>query len=116
MFFRAERARADDFWGPDKTLHFGVSAGLGAGGYALGALAWERPWQRALAGASLSLTAGVAKELWDVSGHGDPSWKDLAWDGIGCGVGVGLALGADLLFFQHSSATGTQRATLLIRF
>jgi uncharacterized protein YfiM (DUF2279 family) len=64
----ARSAFADEFWGPDKALHFGVSAGLGAGGYALASLGWEEPWQRALGGATLSLSAGVAKELWDLSG------------------------------------------------
>jgi len=93
-----------------------VSAGLGAGGYALASLAWQEPWQRALAGASLSLSAGVAKELWDLAGHGDPSFKDLAWDCIGTGVGVGLALGVDLLFFRQSSDGAPRRAALLIRF
>jgi hypothetical protein len=32
--------------------------------------------------------AGVAKELWDLSGRGDPSWKDLAWDGVGTAAGL----------------------------
>lgn len=111
------RARAaDDFFGPDKALHFGVSAGISAGGYALSALVLERPWQRALAGAGLALSAGVAKELWDLSGHGDPSWKDLAWDGIGTGVGVGVALGVDVLLFRRKESAMPSQAALLIRF
>lgn len=110
------RALADDFFGPDKALHFGVSAGLAAGGYAASALVLEKPWQRALAGASLALSAGIAKELWDSTGRGDPSWKDLAWDGIGTGVGVGLALGVDLLFFRREERGGATRAGLVLRF
>jgi putative lipoprotein len=93
-----------------------VSAGISAGGYALSALVLEKPWQRALAGAGLALSAGVAKELWDLSGHGDPSWKDLAWDGIGTGVGVGLALGVDLLLFRQRERAMPSQAALLIRF
>ena len=36
----AADAQADDdpWWGPDKALHLGVSAGLAGGGYALGAI------------------------------------------------------------------------------
>ncbi|MFZ5891130.1 MAG: hypothetical protein ACOY0T_08770 [Myxococcota bacterium] len=113
----ARTARAeDDFWGPDKALHFGVSAGLAAGGYAASSLVWDEPWQRALAGASLSLSAGIAKELWDAAGHGDPSFKDLAWDGIGTGVGVGLALAADLLLFRQRHDATPSRSALVIRF
>jgi putative lipoprotein len=111
----APSARADEWWAEDKALHFGVSAGLGAGGYALASLHWDRPWQRALVGATFSLSLGAAKELWDLSGHGDPSWKDLAWDGIGTSVGVGLALGVDLLFLQKGPGAPHQ-AALLVRW
>jgi uncharacterized protein YfiM (DUF2279 family) len=93
-----------------------VSAGLSAGGYAASALVLERPWQRAVAGATFALSAGIAKELWDLSGHGDPSWKDLAWDGIGTGVGVGLALGVDLLLFRRRGDAAPSRVALVIRF
>lgn len=107
LLLGSAEARASDpdpFWGRDKALHFGVSVGLSAGGYALGALVWDKPWQRALGGAAFSLAAGVAKELWDLSGHGDPSWKDLAWDCIGTGVGVSGALAVDVLVMPHSKS------------
>jgi putative lipoprotein len=110
-------AAADSFWGPDKALHFGVSAGLAAGGYAGSALLWQKPWQRALAGATLSLSAGVAKELWDLSGHGDPSFKDLAWDGIGTGVGVALATAIDVWLIRADDAgAATHQAALVLRW
>lgn len=109
-------ARADEWWGPDKALHFGVSAGLGAGGYAASSLIWDEPWQRALAGATLALSAGVAKELWDASGHGDPSWKDLCWDGLGAAVGVGLATGIDLWLIKPSNSSAARGAALTMRF
>ncbi len=93
----AARARAaDDWYGPDKALHFGVSVGLSAGGYAASALVLDRRWQRSVAGAGFSLTLGAGKELYDLSGHGDPSWKDFTWDVAGTAVGVGLALLVDL--------------------
>lgn len=115
---RTSRAAADSFWSEDKALHFGVSAGLSAGGYAAASLLWERPFQRALAGATLSLSAGVAKELWDLTGHGDPSFKDLAWDGIGTGVGVALAAAVDVWLIRGSSNNGpaTHQASLVVRW
>jgi putative lipoprotein len=112
-----KRAHAQDAWlGPDKALHFGVSAGLAAGGYALSSLVLEKPWQRASAGAGFALSAGVAKELWDLSGRGDPSFKDLAWDGVGTAVGVGLALALDVWVFRAESEHGQRQATLLLRW
>jgi putative lipoprotein len=116
LLFVSRPARADEWWAEDKALHFGVSAGLGAGGYALSSLIWEKPWQRALAGATFSLTFGAAKELWDLAGHGDPSLKDLAWDGIGTGVGVGLALGVDELFFQRGKHGEPSQVSLRMSF
>ena len=52
-------------------------------------------------GAGFALTVGIGKELWDLAGHGDPSWKDLAWDALGTGVGVLIAWIVDRLFFPH---------------
>jgi putative lipoprotein len=94
---RAAAADPDPWLGPDKALHFGVSVALGGGGYALSALFLERPWQRALAGSGFSLTLGAGKELYDLSGHGDASWKDFTWDVAGTAVGVGIALLVDAI-------------------
>jgi putative lipoprotein len=115
---RTSPASADSFWGQDKALHFGVSAGLAAGGYAASSLVWRRPWQRALAGATLSLSAGVAKELWDLGGRGDPSFKDLAWDGIGTGVGVALAAAVDVWLIRGDGDAGNamNQAALVLRW
>lgn len=33
----------------------------------------------------------MAKELWDLSGHGSPSWKDFTWDVIGVATGLLLS-------------------------
>ncbi len=90
------RARAEDRWlGRDKGLHAAASAVIAAAGYAASAPWIERPAGRAAAGATLALTAGAAKEIWDAGTGGDPSWKDFAWDAIGTAVGVGLALLVD---------------------
>lgn len=99
LLARARDARADDasdpWFGQDKALHFGVSAGLAAGGYAAGAALFEARGHALLFGGGLALGAGVGKELVDLAGYGDPSWKDLAWDGIGTVVGLLVAWGLD---------------------
>ena len=46
----------------------------------------------------LSLAVGASKELFDLAGFGDPSWKDLTWDVVGTAVGVGIAVTLDLAF------------------
>ena len=91
-------AQTDDPWlGPDKAMHFGVSAGLAAGGYALGAVFWEDYAPRLLLGAGIALTLGIAKELADLAGLGNASWKDMAWNVIGIATGLLLAVLVDLL-------------------
>jgi putative lipoprotein len=90
------RAGEDRWLGRDKGLHFAASAVIAAGGYAASTPWIERPAGRAAVGASLALTAGAGKEIWDATaGAGDPSWKDFAWDAIGTAVGVGVALLVD---------------------
>ncbi len=94
---RAAASDADPWFGPDKALHFGVSVALAAGGYAA-----SSPWldtrnERALAGGAFSLTLGASKELWDLAGHGDPSFRDFTWDIVGTAVGLALSAGVDAL-------------------
>lgn len=93
----AGSARADDFWGRDKALHFGVSAGLAAGGYGAAALFSEHRGVRLAVGGGLALGAGAAKELADLAGAGEPSWKDMAWNAIGTVTGLLIAWSLDLL-------------------
>jgi len=104
---------ADPWWGKDKALHFGVSAGLAAGGYGVASLVLQERWQRATAGASFALTLGVGKELYDLAGYGSPSFKDLAWDVAGTLVGTGVALVVDVLIAgEHRS----RNSSALLRF
>jgi len=115
---RAGDARAadpDPWLGPDKALHFGLSVGLAGGGYALSALVLERPWQRAVAGAGFSLTLGAGKELYDLSGHGDPSWKDFTWDVAGTAVGIGIALLVDAAISSSSSSRASSTVSSAVR-
>jgi putative lipoprotein len=90
------RAQDRDPWfGRDKALHFGASALLAGGGYAGAALATDDTRVRLAVGGGLALSAGVAKELWDLSGHGDPSWRDLTWDVVGTATGLAVAVAID---------------------
>jgi len=94
----ASPSRAEDEWfGPDKALHFGVSVGLAGGGYGVSALFLAPRTERAAVGAAFSLSLGAAKEFHDLAGHGDPSWRDFTWDVAGSAVGVGLGLLLDVL-------------------
>ena len=45
--------------------------------------------------ASFALGLGIAKEVWDLSGHGDASWRDLTWDVVGTTTGVLVAYAVD---------------------
>jgi putative lipoprotein len=107
----------DDWFGSDKALHFGVSVALSGGGYAASTLVFDRRWQRATTGAVFSLSLGAGKELYDLSGHGDASWKDFTWDVIGTAVGTGIALLVDAALSQSCHVEPSPSATgLAIRF
>jgi putative lipoprotein len=88
-------ADADPWFGPDKVLHFAASGSLAMVGYAGAAMITTRRPERAGVGAGLAIGAGVAKELWDLDGHGDASWRDLTWDLVGATTGVLVALAID---------------------
>jgi len=106
----AAAAEPDPWFGPDKALHFGVSIGLAAGGYAAASPWLESRPQRALVGGAFSLTLGAGKELWDLAGHGDPSWRDFTWDVLGTAAGVALAVGIDALISTSRKDAPVERA------
>jgi putative lipoprotein len=92
----AGSAHAQDSWlGADKATHFGVSAVVATGGYAASMLVVEEPWQRAALGGGFAFGLGIAKEIYDATGQGDPSLRDLTWDVIGCAFGVSVSLLVD---------------------
>lgn len=99
----------DSWWGRDKALHFSFSAAISVGSYALAIPIWEDPVPRAVFAASLGLGAGVAKELYDLAGYGDPSYRDLAWDVLGVTLGTFLSLLIDLCLRDDSSTTANAR-------
>jgi uncharacterized protein YfiM (DUF2279 family) len=93
-------ARAEDaWWAPDKALHFGFSAGIAVGvGAATHLLVRQGPLVEAGVATGATLIIGAGKELLDLAGLGTPSWKDFAWDAIGCAVGVLVWVAVHLLF------------------
>jgi putative lipoprotein len=108
---------ADPWFGPDKALHFGLSVLLSAGGYATSCIWLDTRTERAVAGGTFSLTLGAGKELWDLSGHGDASWRDFSWDALGTGVGLALAVAGDaLLSSKQSSKVRASTQGLVLRF
>ncbi len=99
MGFAATPAYAtepDPWFARDKALHLGVSAVLSSAAYAGGTALFDARGHAMLAATGLSLTVGAGKELADLAGLGDPSWKDFAADVVGTVIGVGLAWALDL--------------------
>ncbi len=94
---RAETPDPDPWFGRDKLLHFAVSATLAGSGYAIGAPLFDCRGHALILGGSIALGLGITKEVLDLTGLGDPSWRDLAWDGIGTLTGLAFAWGIDLL-------------------
>jgi putative lipoprotein len=86
----------DPWWGTDKALHLVFSSAIAGTGYGVtAALTGSRPL-RLLAGGAAGLLAGTAKELLDLAGLGNPSWKDFTWDVIGTACGVLVAFFVDV--------------------
>jgi putative lipoprotein len=99
----AEAADADPWFGADKLLHFEAASSLAVAGYAGASLATDDWRLRAAGGAGLAVTAGAAKELWDLDGHGDASWRDFTWDVIGAVAGVVVARTVDWLLHRGAA-------------
>ena len=86
---------ADDWLGADKKLHFEASAALALLGYGGTALLTDDRGMRAGVAVAFAIDIGIAKELWDRAGHGDPSSRDLVWDVAGTATGLAVALAVD---------------------
>ena len=94
---RAHAEDADPWLGKDKILHFAAGTTIAAGGYVTGILLFDSRRYALVTGGVLAAAAGIGKELVDLTGSGDPSWRDLAWTGIGAVTGLALAWGNDVL-------------------
>jgi len=109
----ANAGQPDPWFGRDKALHFGASAAIAAGTYWGAALVTDRQSTRLTAATAVALGAGIGKELWDLAGHGNPSWRDLAWDVVGTATGVALAWVIDeFLLHGRTQESGTGAASL----
>lgn len=93
----AQAADPDPWFGKDKALHFAASSTIAAGGYAIGATVFDARGYALLFGGALAAGVGIGKEALDLAGLGDPSWRDLTWDGIGLAAGLAVAWSVDLL-------------------
>lgn len=102
----------------DDRLHLGLSSLIAFGAYGVVALFDERESLRVGVGAAVALAAGIAKELWDLSGRGDPSWRDLGFDLIGTGVGLlaGWLLGLLVRHVRDPDEADPSPAPLTMRF
>jgi putative lipoprotein len=99
----ARAADPDPWFGHDKKLHFEISAALASGGYGATSLVTDDRRARLAVGGGFAFSVGVAKELWDLSGHGDASWRDLTWDAVGTVTGLTLAYAVDWLAQRTTS-------------
>jgi putative lipoprotein len=90
------RAAEDSWTGPDKELHFGISAGLAAGAYGVVALESDDTATRLLGGLIVAGLAGIGKEALDAVDGGDASFRDLAADGAGIATGLLTAFAVDM--------------------
>lgn len=94
---RLARAYHDDWTGPDKVQHFAVAGALAGGTYGVIAIADEDVQTRLLGGLLVAGGAALGKEALDAAGNGDPSFRDLAWDGAGIATGLLTAYAFDML-------------------
>lgn len=83
-----ERAPADPWFGRDKLYHFVGSAVIQGAGHAIGRSAGLDYREAAWTAAGLTLSAGVAKELYDRADGRFFSWRDLTADVAGGATGA----------------------------
>jgi len=100
----------DPWWGPDKALHFTLSAAIAGAGYGVAAIFTDQRPVRLAVGGGVALLAGGVKELFDLVGGGTPSWKDFTWDVIGTATGLLVAFLLDVLVITPLTQPAPQPA------
>lgn len=95
---RSHAADDDPWFGHDKRLHFEASASLALLGYGGASLVTDDRGKRAGFATAFALDVGIAKEIWDSTGHGDASLRDLTWDVVGVAAGLAVASLLDWAF------------------
>ena len=78
-----EPAGSDPWFAPDKAKHFFMAAFVQSASFSgLRVVGMSR--SASLTGSTVAASAvSIGKELYDLRFGGDPSFKDLAWDGAG---------------------------------
>ena len=94
----------DDLAGFDKVEHVGANIAIVDVTWGVAAFFGAPLWARIVAGVGVGATISIGKELWDASGHGDPSFGDLSYDALGIGAGVGFALAAEAVWIRVRSS------------
>lgn len=77
------RADSDPWLAPDKAKHFFMAAFVESGAFSGLRLAGMGRTGALLGATAVASTVSVGKELYDWRYGGDPSLKDLTWDGAG---------------------------------
>lgn len=73
---------------PDKVKHFIAGTVISASTYSIVYRITGNKGRSMLIGFGAGVLAGIAKELYDMTGRGTPDVKDAIWTGIGAGVGT----------------------------
>ena len=97
----------DPWWGRDKALHFSISTGISATGYGIARFAGSSRTTGWLIGVGASAAIGAGKEVADMTGMGQASWRDFTWDIAGSLLGATIAWGLDLALTGGSSSPTT---------
>ena len=100
----AARGEASAWLARDKALHVGASFLVTVAGYGAGATVFDCAPGRLGVGTALGVAAGLAKELADLAGAGEPDWRDLAADLVGIGLGLLVAWAVDALLTGSAAA------------
>ena len=80
----------DPWFGRDKLLHFTASMLIQSTAHTVFRSRGADFYQASVGAGLVTATAGIGKELWDMQGHGDASFRDLTWDAIGGASGAVL--------------------------
>ncbi len=81
----------DEWFAKDKLKHFSVSFLIGVAIYSVARWGNTSKNDASVTGLLLASTCGIAKEIDDDVRRNNWSYKDLAWDVLGGGVGVSLS-------------------------
>jgi uncharacterized protein YfiM (DUF2279 family) len=84
-------APPDAWFAEDKLRHMGASAAIQLMGFGLLRIAGASKRASLACATVVTAAAGIGKELRDARTGGDPSVRDLVWDGVGILAGTGLS-------------------------